>query len=603
MESEVHSWDMVGALLDVSVAPERLRDLISLWDARILGSGVDRIVSLSDVSGSEFARQVAGAVRILENIRAAERQQFNDTLSSIRGASMVLSEDGEVIAANDAARVAFGLMPGDTIRSMPLDSEARAEFAQRIAGVAAAGVLCDDVVRLRPEGPDRVIHVHLRAIQGGRRRPVVLAVTTEHAWPAEVSRVLDRVFDLAPAEIEVLRLLTAGATVASISKATRRSRGTLRAQIHAILQKTETRNQAEAVRLAMLLIDSMRAETQPRRSLPAPEPHQRYFRMPDGRRIEVVSFGAQNGRPVLWMQSFYGRIRLPRSAERELARRGLRVVLPIRSGFGGSDPAPKGRNLFDVAVADIGSVMTQLRISAAPVVAPDDSIRLALMLAQVEPARVRHVFGLGSFFPIRNEDQYRRLFPLARFFRSCARYQPKVAALHDARGPSDGVWPWCRPLPARSLRQFSGRRARLRGSRDRRGGCCGYRLHVLGRWPVGGGVPGRTRSRSSGLAGGPRPSCLSGHVDSRRAGRKLPPRNSRSTIARSIRPGATSAFRTRGSFWPFPVGGMSSTSSRRPAASSPARASELTMSEPGLADVRTEKMRRVYHMIDAELDY
>ena len=426
MESEVQSRDLVGSLLDVSVSPERLRELIALWDARVLRSGQDRVVWLTGAAGSEFAREVAGAVRLLESLRAAERQQLNETLSSLCGASMVLAEDGEVIAANDAARLAFGLKAGGTIRSMPLDSATCAEFAQRIAEVSGAGALREDVVRLRPEGPDRVVQVHLRALQSGRARPLVLAVTTEQAWSVEVSRLLVRVFDLAPAEIEVLRLLTGGATVASIAGVAGRSRGTIRAQIHAILQKTETRNQAEAVRLAMMLMDSMRVATQPRPTLPAPEPHRRFLLMPDGRRVEVMSFGARGGRPILWMQSFYGFVRLPRSAERELARRGLEVVLPLRAGYGGGDPAPSGRNAFEVAVADIGAIMTELRIAAAPVVAPDDSIRIALMLAQAEPSRVRHVFGLGSFFPIRNDDHYRRLHPPARFFRACARYQPKV---------------------------------------------------------------------------------------------------------------------------------------------------------------------------------
>ena len=38
----------------------------------------------------------------------------------------------------------------------------------------------------------------------------------------------------------------------------------------------------------------------------AAEPHQRFLRMPDGRRIEVLSFGDPAGRPVIWMQSTYG---------------------------------------------------------------------------------------------------------------------------------------------------------------------------------------------------------------------------------------------------------------------------------------------------------
>jgi pimeloyl-ACP methyl ester carboxylesterase len=74
----------------------------------------------------------------------------------------------------------------------------------------------------------------------------------------------------------------------------------------------------------------------------------------------------------------------------------------------------------------MGTIMAQLRIASAPVVAPADDIRIALMLAQAEPPRVRHIFGIGSAFPILNDAQYRRLHPIGRFVRACARYAPRI---------------------------------------------------------------------------------------------------------------------------------------------------------------------------------
>ena len=120
--------------------------------------------------------------------------------------------------------------------------------------------------------------------------------------------------------------------------------GKRRSQLHAILQKTVTRSQAEVVRLGLLLMQSVPAEAEPKRPPRAAEPHQRFLRMPDGRRLEVLSFGDPAGRPVIWMQSTYGFWRLPRAAEADLARRRLKVLVPFRAGWCGSDPLPKGRN-------------------------------------------------------------------------------------------------------------------------------------------------------------------------------------------------------------------------------------------------------------------
>lgn len=213
--------------------------------------------------------------------------------------------------------------------------------------------------------------------------------------------------------------------MAGIAAATGRSTGTVRSQLHAVLQKTGTCSQAELIRLAMLLVQSVPAGVEPNR--PAiPFPHQRFLRVPDGRRIEVLSFGDPAGRPVIWMQSTYGLWRLPNAAEEDLARRKLWVLVPFRAGWCGSDPAPLGRHPLELAVEDLQALMRQLHIPSAVIVAPGDDIRIALMLAQAAPNLVRAIFAIGAGFPILNDAQYRRLMPLARFVRTCSRYSPKV---------------------------------------------------------------------------------------------------------------------------------------------------------------------------------
>ena len=425
MESEIRSWELVEHLFDASVSPERLDELISVWDTQISRAEPEGSLRLADFAGSVFAQQISDVLRVLEPLRDAELRHANDLLSSLLGAAMVLSEDGAVVAANEAATAVFGLRPGGSIRSMPFDAPDLDELAAKIAIVAdAAGSGHEEIVQLRPAQLDRVVLVHLKAMADTGSRHV-LAVTSELAWPEALSQFLARVFALTPAEVAVMQRLVAGDTVATIVGATSRTAGTVRSQLHAILHKTGTRNQAELVRLGLLLMQSVPAEA-PRPRPRVPEPHQRFLRMPDGRRIELLSFGDPSGRPVIWTQSTYGFWRLPRAAEADLARRRLRVLVPFRAGWCGSDPAPKGSNPLELAVADMRALMLQLRIPSAIVVAPGDDIRLALMLAQADPSRVRAIFGIGSGFPIRTDAQYRRLIPVARFVRTCARYTPGV---------------------------------------------------------------------------------------------------------------------------------------------------------------------------------
>ena len=424
MESKVQSWQLVEHLFDASVGPERVDELIASWDAQMEQGGLNQ-PSLADFAGPGFARQIAGVLQILEQLQAAELRQANDLLSSILGAAMVLMADGSVLAANDAARRLFCLGPGCSIRLMPVDPDDLDALETRLTEIAA-GTLSEDILRLRPAGFDHPVLVHLKAMKGEGSRRRVLAVTSELDWPQTVPEFLARVFKLTPAETEVMRLLVGGGTVAGIAAATGRGTGTVRSQLHAVLQKTGTRNQAELMRLAVLLVQSVPAGAEPDRAPAMPQPHQRFFRMPDGRRIEVMSFGDQAGRPVIWMQSTYGLWRLPRAAEADLARRRLRVLVPFRAGYCGSDPAPPGSHPLELAVADLQDLMRQLRLPSAIVVAPGDDIRVALMLAKAAPDRVRAIFAIGAGFPILNDAQYRRLIPVARFTRTCSRYSPKV---------------------------------------------------------------------------------------------------------------------------------------------------------------------------------
>ena len=425
-KASIRSWDLVEHLFDASVSPERLDELISVWDTQISSADPEGLLRLANFSGSVFAQQVSDVMRVLETLRDAELRHANDLLSSLLGAAMVLSDDGTVVAANEAATAVFGLRPGGSVLSMPFDAPDLDELAAKIASVSgAAGSGREEVVQVRPARHDRVVLVHLKAM-ADTGSGHVLAVTSELAWPDAVSKFLSEVFRLTAAEVAVMQRLVAGDSVTAIVGATGRTAGTVRSQLHAIMQKTSTRNQSELVRLGLLLMQSVPAEAPPPRLPPAAEPRQRFLRMPDGRRIEVLSFGDPAGQPVIWMQSTYGFWRLPRAAEEDLARRGLRVLVPFRAGWCGSDPVPQGRNPLEVAVGDMRAVMLQLRLPSAVVVAPGDDIRIALMLAQADPDRVRAIVGIGSGFPISTDSQYRRLIPVARFVRSCARHSPGV---------------------------------------------------------------------------------------------------------------------------------------------------------------------------------
>jgi DNA-binding CsgD family transcriptional regulator/pimeloyl-ACP methyl ester carboxylesterase len=306
---------------------------------------------------------------------------------------------------------------------MPFPESELTELAERVAAVAAGGP--DEIVQVRPSASERALVLHLKRTGCRQGPPQVLVVSSEHVWTPQVSSVLERAFALTPAELAVLRQLTQGETVAAIAGAAGRRESTVRTQLHALLGKTGTRTQAELIRIATLLLNSVPFSVEPGRPAPCRPSGRRHrlMHLPDGRRMDVVTYGAPAGRPLIWLMSTLGLHLMPAAAEGDLARRNIRVLVPIRAGYGVSDPAPPGRDPFELAVEDTRELIRRLDAGRLTVVAPTDDIRIALMLAHVEP-RIGHVIGIGSGFPILTTVQYQRMHAVGRFFRACARYTP-----------------------------------------------------------------------------------------------------------------------------------------------------------------------------------
>ncbi len=290
----------------------------------------------------------------------------------------------------------------------------------------------DDVVRLRPKARERPLPLHLRTLDSGRARRHALAVSTENVWHDETGGVLSRVFALTGAEIALVRALAAGETVREVARASGRTEGTVRSQLHSILGKTGACSQGELVRLATMLLQAVAVA--PARPRPARSParcvrdRQRgHVRLADGRKLAVMQLGDPSGRPVLWLQSVLrGCYPTTKSGEQELRRRNIRLLVPIRAGFGASHPAPPERDVHEVAVADHLEILRQAEIASCPVVAPDFGLGLTLMLARAAPQRVDRIVGIGCAFPIVRIEQFRRLHATGRIWVACARYAPHI---------------------------------------------------------------------------------------------------------------------------------------------------------------------------------
>lgn len=84
----------------------------------------------------------------------------------------------------------------------------------------------------------------------------------------------------------------------------------------------------------------------------------------DGRRLTWIEFGDPKGQPVVYMHLDYGLIRWPASAERHAAARKLRVIVPIRAGYGTTDLHLRAADHLGAVTQDYIAVLDHLAVLA-----------------------------------------------------------------------------------------------------------------------------------------------------------------------------------------------------------------------------------------------
>ena len=67
--------------------------------------------------------------------------------------------------------------------------------------------------------------------------------------------------------------------------------------------------------------------------------------------------GDPKGKPLLFVTSEYGCFRWPVSAEREAKRRGIKIISPMRAGYGNSDLVPKKTDLCERVARELLCVL------------------------------------------------------------------------------------------------------------------------------------------------------------------------------------------------------------------------------------------------------
>lgn len=427
----------IDRLYDVALDPGRYEALLDHWESALepLRAQADfhapRLLDDPLIEG-HFERASAFLDRVEAAAQPDEIEQILTPFDRIP--AFMLDTTETVCAANEAARTLMDISIGTRLNALPIHEDDIDAVRRTLRSVLSASKEDTAILRVRSRQVGRFTVLRLQMCHLADGQPLVLAASNEVGWPDGYSDILRRAFGLTGAEADVVHGLVECCSVSEIAAQRDRSVDTIRAQIKSILSKTETHSQVELVRLALSMMDMVNLTVH---SAPGPRVvsqgydalEEREFKSlvsTDGRRVDYLVLGDPAGKPVLFLPLDYGLVRWPASAESQAAAQGVRVIVPVRPGYGQSDMVRKKANYDAAVISDIRQILNAEGAGPCPVITLGGDFYYAVQYARTNPGALTTIIACAGVLPLTRREQFERMEKWHRFILAGAKYTPHL---------------------------------------------------------------------------------------------------------------------------------------------------------------------------------
>ena len=429
--------EAIDRLYDVALDPERYETLLDVWESAVspLRAEADfsapRLLDDSMIAG-HFERAGTFLDRVEMASPADELQSILAPFGKV--SAFVLDDKMQVKVANAAATERLLLGEGAGLADLAVNAEDIDGIRKTVRSLLAGTLKDTAILRVRSNEKGHFVVLRLQLCQARAGTSYVLAASSEVGWPEGFNDILRRAFDLTSAEADVVQKLVECCSVKEIAALRGRSIDTIRAQIKSILLKTETRSQVELIRLALSVMDmanlTLDANIEPRLVSKGYETLKplnfNTLTTPDKRRLDYLVLGDPAGTPVLYLPLDYGLVRWPASAEAQAAKRGWRIIVPVRAGYGRSEPLTKKANFDDAFLCDTMQILAAENVTRCPIITLGSDSFYGFQLARLHPEMFTALIACAGVLPMTRKEQFERMEKWHRFILAGAKYTPHL---------------------------------------------------------------------------------------------------------------------------------------------------------------------------------
>lgn len=265
---------------------------------------------------------------------------------------------------------------------------------------------------------------------------VAVFISPRKQLPFNLPQAVAELYHLTAKEADIVNMLVRGHSISEIAKQTHVSEHTVRSHVKSILAKTNTRRQAELVSLMLTGPGSLIKNTlqefskqEARLGLIKPRmPHHgspRTLFLDDHRIMTYQEYGDPKGQPLVVCHSVLGcRLELPVNGHELAAERGIRLIIPDRPGFGGSDAKPF--NGFTEWSKDLRQLADLLKLKEFYLAGYAMGGRYAMAAATVMPQRIKKLALVSVGAAPQTEADLKLSIPIYRMNLRLARDLPQV---------------------------------------------------------------------------------------------------------------------------------------------------------------------------------
>lgn len=402
---------ILDRIYQIALEPSSLDEFIDYWHESELATQFDLTEGRNPGDfNKSYKLHLERAQAILQRDETAQPDMAEYLRPYDNLAAFVVSGSLQVEVSNQGAISAFGVKPGDHLDKLSLPLDMRTALIQTTKEVLRKPHSSEKLIKAEMATKSGTMLFRImRITTNSESGPAALIVSTHFYWRETIAALLGGVFHLTDAEQNVARLLVNGENAKSIAIARDTSEGTVRGQIKSIMGKMNVCSQTDIVRHVMTLGDFPKSTVGEDNAVDVEVPELSNNRLEteiwkpfksitgqDGRTLMYHDMGPVSGNPILISHMGSCMVRWSRSMIRLAFEHNLRIICPIRAGYGQSDSLDLNADPFDYVSKDTVLLLKSLGIKRLPYAVQGSDFPFAVDLIAKHPDLVSELISIGG---------------------------------------------------------------------------------------------------------------------------------------------------------------------------------------------------------------